>query len=108
VPCQDRPARLRDGELRRHRTLAQKIWADNRSTPKAQLPTGEKLNGSDELKRLLIQRKEVFLRNMTGQMLSYALGRQLQPADAATVEDVVSDMQQNGNRFFLFWSPTLL
>ena len=66
---------------------------------KAQLPTGEKLNGSDELKRLLIQRKEVFLKNMTGQMLSYALGRQLQPADAATIDEVVSDMQQNDNRF---------
>lgn len=66
---------------------------------KAQLPTGEKLNGSEELKRLLIQRKEVFLRNMTGQMLAYALGRQIQPADAATVSDIVSDMQQNDNRF---------
>ena len=66
---------------------------------KAQLPTGEKLNGSEELKRLLIQRKEVFLKNMTGQMLSYALGRQLQPADATTVNAVVSDMAQNDNRF---------
>ena len=47
----------------------------------------------------MIQRKEVFLRNMTGQMLAYALGRQIQPADAATVSDIVSDMQQNDNRF---------
>jgi hypothetical protein len=66
---------------------------------KAQLPTGEKLNGSDELKRLLIQRKEVFLKNMTGQMLSYALGRQIQPADVVTINDVVSDLQQNDDRF---------
>lgn len=75
---------------------------------KAQLPTGEKLNGSDELKRLLIQRKEVFLRNMTGQMLSYALGRQLQPADAVTVDDVVSDMQQNDDRFSVLVTDLVL
>jgi hypothetical protein len=75
---------------------------------KAQLPTGEKLNGSDELKRLLIQRKEVFLKNMTGQMLSYALGRQLQPADAATIADVVSDMQQNDDRFSVLVSDLVL
>ena len=41
----------------------------------------------------------VFLKNMTGQMLMYALGRQLQPADAMTVNDVVSGMQRNDNRF---------
>jgi hypothetical protein len=66
---------------------------------KAQLPTGEKLNGSEELKRLLIQRKDVFLKNMTAQMLTYALGRELQPADAGTVEDVASDVQKNDGRF---------
>ena len=63
------------------------------------LPTGEKLNGSDALKRLLIQRKEIFLRNMTGQMLAYALGRQLERADTATINDIAADMQQNGSRF---------
>lgn len=66
---------------------------------KAQLPTGEKLNGSEELKRLLIQRKTVFLKNMTGQMLAYALGRQLQPDDAGTLDTVVADLQKNGDRF---------
>ncbi len=75
---------------------------------KAQLPTGEKLNGSEELKHLLLQRKEVFLRNMTGQMLAYALGRQLQLADATTVNAVATDMQQNDNRFSVLVTDLVL
>ncbi len=74
----------------------------------SQLPTGEKLNGADELKRLLLQRKEVFVRNMTVQMMTYALGRELQPADSPAVNDIVHDLQQHDCRFSVLASDIVL
>src|SRR4029079_8597727 len=38
-----------------------------------QLPDGTKFNGPDELKKVLLQRKDAFLRFFTGKMLGYAL-----------------------------------
>lgn len=42
-----------------------------------ELPTGEKLNGVGDLKQFLLARKVEFVRNLTEQMLTYALGREL-------------------------------
>ena len=42
-----------------------------------ELPTSEKLNGVGDLKQFLLARKVEFVRNLTEQMLTYALGREL-------------------------------
>src|SRR5262249_37336100 len=44
---------------------------------KAQLPDGTQFDGSEQLKSVLMQRKELFVRNLTNKILGYALGRGL-------------------------------
>ena len=54
-----------------------------------QLPDGTRINGPDDLKRVLLERKDAFLRFFTSKMLGYALGRGLTPADSCTVDQIV-------------------
>ena len=58
------------------------------------LPTGEKFSGPIELKRLLLNRKGEFTRNLAERMLAYALGRGLEkydePAEARIVRQVAA------------------
>jgi len=60
-----------------------------------ELPTGEKLNGFDDLKHVLLARKSEFVRNLTEQMLNYALGRELDYYDDCPVQQITSTLQQN-------------
>ena len=62
------------------------------------LPTGEQFDGATELKQLLLQRKEQYLRNLTGQLLSYAFGRELQDSDEWTIRQVVAGAEKDGYR----------
>jgi hypothetical protein len=61
-----------------------------------ELPDGTKINGPDELKKVLLERKEVFLRNLTGKMLGYALGRGLTVADSCAVDSIMAQLKDNG------------
>lgn len=63
------------------------------------LPTGEKFDGADGLKKLLLGRKDQFTQNLSGQMLTYALGRELDFADEPTVEALAADLKKNDYRF---------
>ena len=54
------------------------------------LPDGSAAVGPDGLKAALLERKELFVRNLTKRMLGYALGRGLAPADACAVETIVT------------------
>jgi len=63
------------------------------------LPTGEKFSGPDELKKLLLKRKDQFLRNLSEQMLTYALGRKLEDCDENTVLDIRDALKRDNNRF---------
>ena len=53
------------------------------------LPTGEKFSKPSELKAILLKRKESFLRAITEDLLSYALGRGLQPCDAVAIDAII-------------------
>src|SRR5262249_19383536 len=53
------------------------------------LPTGEKVNGVADLKKVLLNRKDEFARNFVEKMLVYALGRELEPSDECTVREVL-------------------
>lgn len=64
-----------------------------------QLPTGEKLNGAADLKRVILQRKDAFVRNLSEKMLTYALGRELTSADEPTVQQIVGGLKKNDYRF---------
>ena len=56
---------------------------------------GKKLVGADGLKALLLEKKDIFVRNLTNKMLGYALGRGLTLKDSCTVDAIVADMKQN-------------
>ncbi len=63
-----------------------------------ELPDGTKFSGPEELKSVLMSRKDLFVRNLTGRMLGYALGRGLQPSDFCTVDQIGADLKDNGYR----------
>jgi hypothetical protein len=60
-----------------------------------QLADGTEFQGPDGLKAVLLERKDLFIRNLTGKMLGYALGRGLTVQDACTVERIMAKLEQN-------------
>ena len=60
-----------------------------------ELADGTKFNGPRELKAALLARRDLFLRNLTGKMLGYALGRGLTLMDSCTVDDIVTQVKAN-------------
>ena len=53
------------------------------------------------MKRALLERKKLFLRNLAKRMLGYALGRGLTPADSCAVETIVENVERDS---FQSWS----
>ena len=64
-----------------------------------QLPTGEKFSGVQGLKQIVSQRRDPFVRNLAEQMLTYALGRELEDCDDCAVTAVVNNLKKNDQRF---------
>jgi hypothetical protein len=64
-----------------------------------QLPTGEKLTGAEDLKGFAVSRKEAFVRNLTGQLLQYALGREKEPDDEAIIKAITERAALQEHRF---------
>ena len=62
------------------------------------LPSGEKFNGPAELRQVLLDKKDDFLRHLTGKLLGYALGRSLQDGDSCTVQKLADKLQQDDYR----------
>lgn len=63
------------------------------------LPTGESFNGPAELKKIILGQKDQFVRNLAEQMLSYALGRELEYFDECVVNEMVKSMAAKEYRF---------
>jgi hypothetical protein len=61
---------------------------------KGELPDGAKFDGPEELKALLLSRKDVFIRNVTRKLLAYALGRGLRLEDSCTVDRIVARLKE--------------
>ena len=60
------------------------------------LPSGEKFDGAAQLRQVLTDRKDDFLRQVTGKVLGYALGRSLQDGDSCTVSKLAESLQKDG------------
>ena len=58
--------------------------------------TGESFTGPAELKKVLLNRREQFVRNLTEKMLAYALGRGLEYYDQPTVKEITDGLAKNG------------
>lgn len=63
-----------------------------------ELADGTKFQGPDQLKAMLMDRKDVFLRNLTSRMLGYALGRGLTIQDSCTIDQIVAQVKAQGYR----------
>jgi hypothetical protein len=63
------------------------------------LVDGATFQGIEELKTVLLSRKEEFVRCFVERMLTYALGRKLEYHDAATVKQITQAVAQDGYRF---------
>ncbi len=63
-----------------------------------ELPSGAKFNGPVELRETLLQQKDEFVRQVTGKVLGYALGRSLQDGDSCTVQRIVDALAKDQYR----------
>ncbi len=59
------------------------------------LPNGQSFSGPQELKQILLARKADFVRMLTRQLLSYAIGRGLVDSDYIAVERIVARLEAN-------------
>lgn len=78
-------------------------WRDKESDGAAidttgALPSGEKFDGAAQLRQVLLDRKDDFLRQLTGKVLGYALGRNLQDGDSCTVAKLAERLQKDNYR----------
>jgi Protein of unknown function (DUF1588)/Protein of unknown function (DUF1585) len=72
---------------------------DNPIDSSGTLPDGQKINGPADLKKYLSSRPDVFCRCVTEKMLTYALGRGLEPYDRCAVDDVMAALRRDNYRF---------
>jgi hypothetical protein len=63
------------------------------------LPDGRKFDGPAGLKKILREDKDVFVRCVTEQMLTYALGRGLEPYDRRAVNVILEALGKENDRF---------
>jgi hypothetical protein len=61
--------------------------------------TGETLTGIDDLRAYFAGKKEKFYHGTTEKLLTYALGRGLEPFDAVTVDAISKKVAQDGGKF---------
>ena len=64
----------------------------------AELPDGTPLDGIADLKQILKDRKQQFVRCLAEKMLTYALGRGLEYYDRPTIDRIVAQLETEGYR----------
>ncbi|MCR9296872.1 MAG: DUF1585 domain-containing protein, partial [bacterium] len=60
---------------------------------RGELPDGTQFEGPQQLKQLLLERKDDFIRNLTKKMLGYALGRTLTIEDSCAVDSIFQEVK---------------
>jgi hypothetical protein len=60
---------------------------------------GSELDGVAGLRRLLLERRELFVAALTERLLTYALGRTLEPYDMPVVREIVRRAAKDDYRF---------
>ncbi len=77
-------------------------WRDkDRDQPidaSGQLATGEKFSGAKELALILTERERQIARHFTSKLLTYALGRGLEPYDNCTVDKIMARAEKDNYR----------
>jgi hypothetical protein len=65
----------------------------------AELPDGKKFNGPIELKKILKEKKSEFLEGFTEKLLTYALGRGVEPYDGPVVKQIADTVSKKEYKF---------
>ena len=63
------------------------------------LPGGVSFTGSQGLKQILKSQSDLFARNITEKMLTYALGRGIENYDRPVVDEITQRLAANGYKF---------
>jgi hypothetical protein len=63
------------------------------------LPSGESFEGSAELRELLLDKPDRFIRNFTEKMLTYALGRGVEDYDRPVIASIEERITEDDYRF---------
>ena len=63
------------------------------------LPGGHKIAGPQDLKNAIMEKKDGFVRCLSTKMLTYAIGRGIEPYDQCTIDDICASVKQNNYRF---------
>lgn len=75
------------------------VWRDTEAgkpvDASGELPDGTKFVGPLQLKAVLLEKKGLFIRNLSNKMLGYALGRGLNRRDACVVNGMVAQVEAN-------------
>ena len=61
------------------------------------LPGGVRIDGAADLKRILLERDEQFIENLSGTVLMYAIGRGLEPFDRPAVRQIARQARASGD-----------
>lgn len=61
----------------------------------AEMNDGKKFAGPEGLRTVLMERKELFVRNITTKLLGYALGRGLTLQDSCVVDAILEEVRKN-------------
>lgn len=65
----------------------------------SKLPDGTELQNVSDLKSYLVRNIDIFSRCLTGKLLTYATGRPTSFGDRKVIDQIVSDVQKQGNGF---------
>jgi hypothetical protein len=63
------------------------------------LPDGSEFVGVDALERALLRKPELFVGTITEKLLTFALGRGIEPFDAPAVRQIVREAKAGNDRF---------
>ena len=87
------------GENQRSETFAMSRPVSLNGPTITRLPDGSTFEGVSGLEHGLLGRPEIFVGTLTEKLLTYALGRGVEPSDAPAVRRIVRESQGHGFRF---------
>ncbi len=64
----------------------------------AELPGGVRFDGPVELKQIMLDRRDLFVQNLSRKMLTYATGRGTEPFDRPTIQKIAQSVRDNNDR----------
>ena len=99
LPQADGSDRAGARELRRHRPLAHGGQRRAQSIAASQLADGTTIDGPAALRQAMLRRPDMFARNMTEMLLTYALGHGVEHHDMPFVRAILKDAARADYRF---------